>query len=129
MRLLFDARLPQSLAFEAAASADRGAVELVRWSGGDVSDVELLETAAQEGFEGVVLFGRDSLAQAELRAVAGRVGVAIVAVVADGPYEAKQRMVRNLVALRRALSEHDCLLVLANEVRPVDGGIGGADAS
>lgn len=128
MKLLFDARMPQSLAFEAASVADRGAFELVRWLGGDISDIELLESAAEQGFHGVVLLGRDSLAQAELRSVADRVGVAIIAVVADGPYEAKQRLVSNLVGVRRSLSEHNCLLVLANEVRPIDVGMSGADA-
>ncbi len=128
MRLLFDARLPQSLAVEAGA-AGPGAVEFVRWSGGDVSDTEFLESAARQRFDCVVLLDRDSLDQAELRATASRAGVAVVAVVADDPFEAKRRLVWNMAALRRSLSEHDCLLVFANEVRPLDSGPEDADAS
>ena len=115
MRLLFDARLPRDLAFEAS-----GALEFVRWSGADVSDADLLRAAAQEQFAGVILLDRDSLAQADLRTTARAAGIALVAVAAEGPLEAKRRLVRNLASLHRALLESDCLLVLANEVRRLD---------
>ena len=115
MRLLCDAVLPSSLAFEAPAET-----EFVRWDGSDVSDVELVRASAERGCRGVVFWGRDSLQQADLRETARQAGVVLVAVEADDPIVAKQRILKNLSALLRELSEHDCLLVLANEVRPVE---------
>ena len=114
MRLLYDAVLPSSLAIEAPAE-----VEFVRWDGGDVSDVELVRESGDRGFRAVVLWGRDSLRQADLLETAHEVGVALVAVEANDPIVAKQRILKNLSVLLRELSEHDCLVVLANEVRPV----------
>lgn len=116
MRFLYDAVLPQSLALEAPAET-----EFQRWDGSDVSDAELVRASGERGCRGVILWGRDSLQQADLRDTAQEAGVALVAVEAGNPIEAKQRILRNLSELRRKLAEHDCLLVLANEVRPIDG--------
>ena len=116
MRLLYDAVLPQSLFLEAPAG-----VEFERWDGPDVSDAELVRASGERGCRGVILWGRDSLQQADLRETARKAGVALVAVEAGDPIDAKQRILKNLSALRRKLADHDCLLVLANEVRPIDG--------
>lgn len=117
MRLLYDARLPQSLEFEARAAPDGTAIDFVRWSGAGVSDADLIRTAAKDGFAGVVLLGGDSLAQAHLRITANEAGIALVAIAAEDPLEAKRHLLRNLASLRRSLAKHDCLLVLASEVR------------
>ncbi|MCY3947962.1 MAG: hypothetical protein OXF61_02035 [Acidimicrobiaceae bacterium] len=117
MRLLYDSRLPQSLEFEARAAPAGTAVDFVRWSGGGVSDAELIRAAAEDGFAGLVLLDRDSLSQVALRTTAREVGIALIAIAAEDPLEAKQRLLRNLAPLRRALLEHDCLVVLANAVR------------
>ena len=114
MRLLYDAVLPQSLAVEAPA-----AMELYRWEGADEVDTALVRAAANRGYRGVIFFDRSSLEQPGLRNVAEEVGVALVAVEASDPIEAKRRVLRNMPSLRRALADHDCLLVLANEVRPM----------
>ncbi len=114
MRLLYDAVLPSSLALEAPVEW-----QLVRWDGSDVSDVELVGELHERGCRGVIFWGRESLQQADLTKTAREQGVALVAVEADDPIVAKQRILKNLPALRRGLGEHDCLLVLANEVRPV----------
>lgn len=113
VKLLYDASLPQSLADEARAS-----VELERWDGGDVPDRELVRVAAERGYRGVILLGRDALNQSDLRAVAQEVAVALIAAATDDPIEAKQRVLNNLSALRRKLADHECLLVFAAEVRP-----------
>ncbi len=114
MRFLYDAVLPQSLSLEAQTG-----VTFDRWDGSAVSDAELVRASAERGCRGVILWGRDSLQQADLRDTAQEAGVALVAVEADNPVEAKQRILRNLPALRRKLADHDCLLVLAGEVRPI----------
>ncbi|MYG94589.1 MAG: hypothetical protein F4138_06320 [Acidimicrobiia bacterium] len=115
MRFLCDAVFPQTLSSEAPAG-----VELVRWDGSDVSDVEFVRASGERGYRGVILWGRGSLRQADLRAIARESGVALVAVEADDPIDAKQRILKNLSGLRRQLDEHDCLIVLANKVCPVE---------
>ncbi len=114
MRLLYDAVLPQSLAFETSAE-----LELRRWNGADESDTDFVRASANRGYDGVILFGRDSLEQPELREAAREAGVALVAVAADDPIKAKHRILNNMSSLRRKLRDHTCLLVLAREVRPL----------
>ena len=113
MRLLYDAALPHSLADDAPAG-----VEFVRWAGGEANDATLIRTAANQECSAVLLYGRDSLAQPELRTTASEVGVALVAVDAQDPIEAKGRILGNFGRLRKMLTDHDCLLVLARDVRP-----------
>ena len=116
MRLLYDAVLPQSLAEEAPVE-----VKLDRWTGGDEHDSALIHAAADRGYSGVLFYDRDSLDQTDLREIASRKGVALVAVEGRDPIEAKVRVLRHLTRIRRMLLDHDCLLVLANEVRTYPG--------
>ena len=115
MRLLYDAVLPRSLAEDAPQD-----VEFVRWTGDASGDTKLVHEAIRRSCRAVVLFERDSLQQPELRRAASAAGVALVAVEARDPIEAKHRLITNMTALRRKLADHDCLLVLAGEVRPMD---------
>lgn len=112
MWLLYDADLPQSLGDEAPSE------DLRRWSGGDVSDEDLVRFVSDQGGRGLILLGRNSLEQPDLRRLAEELGVALIAVATDGPVEPKRRVLKNLNALRRSLDSEDALLVLANEVRP-----------
>lgn len=112
MRFLYDAVLPQILSSEAPAG-----VEFVRWDGADVGDAQLVRISGERGYRGLMLWGRESLQQADLRTTAREAGVTLVAVEADNPIDAKQRILKNLPAIRREMQDHDCLLVLANEVR------------
>ncbi len=113
MWLLYDAVLPQSLSDEAPPAMLR------RWSGADDSDEDLVRFVSGKGGRGLILLGRDSLEQPDLRNLARELGVALVAVATDDPIEAKLRVLNNLNALRRSLETEDCLLVLASGVRPV----------
>ncbi len=61
--------------------------------------------------------GRDSLEQQELREIARQVGIVLLAVDADDPIDARGRVLNNSSRIRRMLADHDCLLVLAREVR------------
>ena len=112
MQLFYDAVLPQSLADEAPTG-----VTFVRWVGSDVDDVALVRAAAHKGCRAVLFYERDSLEQPDLRTIASEVGVALVAVDAEDPIEAKVRVLRNFARIRKMLANHDCLLVLAREVR------------
>ena len=116
MRLLYDAVLPQSLAEEAPAW-----VTLDRWDGGDEQDSALVRAAADRGHRAVVFYDRDSLEQPDLRRFASESRIALVAVEANDPIEAKIRVLRHLARIRRMLVHDDCLLVLANEVRAYPG--------
>jgi hypothetical protein len=117
LRILYDAVLPQSLAEDAPSE-----VQLLRWEGNVSSDADLVGEAVKQDCRAVLLFERDSLQQPELRKVAHEAGVALAAVEATDPIDAKQRILNNLAALRRKLGENDCVLILANEVRPIEGG-------
>lgn len=112
MRFLYDAVLPQNLAEEAPEG-----VTLDRWDGGAEQDSALIRTAADRGYRGVLFYDRDSLEQPDLRRLASERDIALVAVEARDPIEAKIRLLRNLPGIRRKLADHDCLLVLAQEVR------------
>ena len=96
-------------------------MRLDRWKGGDEHDSALIYAAADRGYSGVLFYDRDSLAQTDLREIASRKGTALVAVEASDPIEAKVRVLRHLARIRRMLVDNDCLLVLANEVRPYPG--------
>lgn len=114
MRLLIDAVLPESTASEAPAG-----VTIVRFSESGVSDEELLRIAARDGYRAAVLFDRSSLSQPGLRQLARELGVGLVAVQADDPVEAKERLLLNLDHLRQALASASVVLVLASEARPL----------
>ena len=113
MWLLCDAVLPQSLADEARS------LDIQRWDGADVTDEKLVRAVSNQGGRGVLFLGRDALEQPDLRHLAKALGVALIAVATDDPIEAKRRIIKNQTALRRRLDSQDCLLVLANEVRPL----------
>ena len=112
MRLLYDASLPQSLSAEAPEW-----VSLDRWEEGDKNDVEIIQATASRGYRGFVFLGRDSLFQLGVREAAEERGVALVAVDARDPIEAKQRILNNLSNLQSALAGHDCVLIMASSVR------------
>lgn len=116
MRLLYDAVLPQTLALEAPDEFD-----LERWDGGEVSDAELVRAAADRECQGLILLGRDSLEQSDLRTVAREHGVGLVAVATNSPIEAKQRILNNLSAIASGLARHQCLIVFAASVRLLQG--------
>ena len=115
MQFFYDAVLPQSLSAESPPG-----VIFHRWDGSDISDKEFVRESAKRGCRGVIFWGRDSLQQADRRNTAQETGVALVAVEADSPVSAKHRILKNLSGLQRKLNDHNCLLILANEVRPVE---------
>ncbi|MCY3562210.1 MAG: hypothetical protein OXH20_13765 [bacterium] len=117
LRLLQDSQLPVGLSAEVGNE-----IELVRWDGGEASDTELIREAVERRCRGVLLVGRSSLDQPGLREEAKQSGIALIAVVADDPIEAKQRVVKNARSIRKALADSNAVLVFANEVRAVDGG-------
>lgn len=116
MRLLYDAVLPQTLALEAPDEFD-----LERWGGGEISDAELVRSAADRECQGLILLGRDALEQPDLRTVAQAHGVGLVAVATNSPIEAKQRVLNHLSAIASALASDECLVVYAASVRPLQG--------
>ena len=117
MRLLVDSVLPETIITDAPAG-----VTLLRFAGSDVSDEDLVRTAAREDYRAVFFFDRNSLSQPGLRELAQEVGVGLVAVQADDPIEAKERLLANFDHLRKALAESSIVLVLAAEARPIGDG-------
>jgi len=113
VRLLCDSSLPASLELDAPAD-----VELKRWTGPCLADEDLASAAAQRGFQGVVVLDRNSLHQPSLRQRCAELGLSLIAVEADDPLEAKDRVVRNIGKIRSALADSQVLVVLARTVRP-----------
>jgi hypothetical protein len=114
---MVDSVFPATLVSDAPAGAS-----LLRFTGSDVTDVELVRMAARENCRAVVFFDRKSLSQPGVREVAQEVGVGLVAVQAGDPVEAKERLLANFEHLRKALSESSVVIVLAVEARPVGDG-------
>lgn len=106
--------LPETVVTEAPPG-----VEVLRWSGGDVSDEDLLRAGAHEDVRAVVFLDRRSLYQPGLRELAAQLRVALVAIEADDPVEAKDRLFQNLDHVRKALNRCEVVLVLAHEARPI----------
>ena len=75
----------------------------MRWTGTDDGDEVLLEVAAREGFRAVVLYERNSLSQPGLLNLAARLGVGVVAIEADDPIEAKERLLLNFASIENVL--------------------------
>ena len=112
MKLLVDAILPETVVTEAPPGVD-----VRRWSHGDISDEDLLREGARQGVRAVVFFDRRSLYQPGLRELATQLGVALVAIDAAGPVEAKDRLFQNMDHLRNALMNSEAILVLAHQAR------------
>ena len=115
MRFLVDAVLPATLLADAPAG-----IEYIRWEGADDEDEQLVRAAAKRGYRGVIFFDRNSLAQPGLVCLAEELGVALVAVDADDPIEAKERILLHTAQLRRKLADSNFVLILASEVRRFD---------
>ncbi len=115
MRFLIDAVLPASLATEAPPGIDFERWEKTR----DQKDNDLVYYAAKKGIRGVIFFGRNSLKQPGLRQLAEEKGIALVAIDASDPIQARERLLRHIIKLPSKLSENQFFLILASEVRGV----------
>jgi hypothetical protein len=114
MRLLVDAMLPETIVSDAPAG-----VTFLRFTGSDVSDEDFLRTAALQNCRAAVVFDRNSLSQPGLRELATELGIGLVAVQAEDPVEAKERLLANFEHLLQALTGSSVVLVLATEARPM----------
>jgi len=112
VRFLVDAVFPAAVEHEAPTG-----VEFVRWSDGDISDNELLRVAVEQSARGVVLFDRNSLSQEGLIELADELGVALIAVEANDPIKAKDRLIKNFNEVRRELAVGQFVLVLGGGAR------------
>ena len=113
MRFLIDSSLPSSLESEAPAG-----VELKRWTGQYLPDGQFATVAAEGRYEGIVVLGRNSLHQRNLRDRCAELGLSLIAVEAGDPIEAKDRLLRNMAKIRSELSESHAVIVYARAVRP-----------
>ena len=113
VRFLIDSSLPMSLESEAPAG-----VELKRWTGQYLPDDQFAKVAAERRYEGIVVLGRNSLHQRNLRDQCADLGLSLIAVEAGDPIEAKDRVLRNMAKIRSALGESQAVIVYARTVRP-----------
>ncbi len=113
MKLLIDTVLPATLTADAPAGID-----FERWKKSDgQNDSDLLYYAAKEGFRGVVFLDRISLEQPGMRQLAKELGIALIAIDASDPIQARERLIRHSARLRRKLGESQFVLILGSEVR------------
>jgi hypothetical protein len=112
MRLLFDQSFPAHI--EQYSEHD---FSFVRWSADQVSDVELLESAAAEGMRGVVFLGLQALADGTLVRDAKRLGLFVAATHDTEPMQAARAISTHLPALRRAVRPGVACHVFAAELR------------
>lgn len=114
VKLLVDSMLPETVESEAPPG-----VEVIRWSQGEASDEDLMRAGARAGARAVVFLDRRSLYQPGLRELSNQLGVAIVAIEAHDPIEAKERLFLNLDRVRKVLTVSQAVLVLAHEAKLV----------
>ena len=115
MKFLVDAALPATLATEAPIG-----IVFERWQEPAVQDSDLIRYAADQGLHGVIFSDRNSLMQPGLCQLAEELGIALVAIDASDPIQARDRLLRHIERIRSALNETKCILVLSSEVRPLE---------
>ena len=115
MKFLVDAALPATLAAEAPVG-----IVFERWEEPAVQDSDLIHYAAHHGLSGVIFCDRNSLKQPGLRQLAEELGIALVAIDASDPIQARDRLLRHIERIRSALTETKCVLVLSSEVRSLE---------
>jgi hypothetical protein len=112
---LLDAAFP-------AGSDERGhsGVVLVRWDKGEETDVGLIQYAKTHDFDGVVFLGHDAVARTDVIEAASQLALTVVVVNTDFPNRAVRYLENNLSDLKQRGRGGQVLLVLANEVRPIN---------
>jgi len=116
MRLLLDASFPEPM-----SAYSQPGIELERWQGQALSDVELLRVASSEGYDAVVFLGRQTLARTELVSEAtrssGSAGSAMVVTHTIDPARAMTHVSSHLRTIRREARSGLILLILSDGVR------------
>ena len=117
MRFLVDSDFPANVAVEAPLG-----IELMRWSGEAIGDVDLVREAEAGRFEGVVFSGVLCFQQPGVVEAAEENGVHVVAVDGRSPLAAKQQLLGSVHRLRSFLRDHRCAVVKSGKIiDPLDG--------
>jgi hypothetical protein len=90
---------------------------LIRWSAGDVDDLDLIAHAAIEGFDGVVFLGQGILAQPDIHNLASQHRIYIAASVDPTPMGATRALAVNLTMLQRRCRPGVVDVIYAREIR------------
>jgi hypothetical protein len=91
VRLLLDAAFPT-----AAEGLSRPGWTVERWSGGEISDIELVETADREGFTGLAFVGPAALARQDVLELAASRHLLLIVTSADDPFKAQRDLLEHL---------------------------------
>lgn len=111
MKLLLDSAFPIS-----AESRGNSGVELLRWTGGEIPDSELLRKADEDGFDGVVFIGNSAAARPDIQAALDELPRIVVIVHAEVPSKAVRHLEANLAQLRSTARPGGIYIVLTDEV-------------
>ncbi len=114
MILLFDQGFPQHI-------SDYGEVDfaLVRWSGEQVNDEDLLSAAARDKVDGVIFLGLQPLADGRLAALGDKLGLHVAATHDTEPMQALRAITFHLPSLKRMIHPGGVSHIFMSEVRDV----------
>jgi hypothetical protein len=90
---------------------------LIRWNGARLSDQDLIETAADSGFAGVIFLGQALLSRSEIPAAARARRLYLAATAESSPPLALRALATNVNALRRRVRANGVDVIYARDVR------------
>ncbi len=111
MRVLLDQAFPTMV-----AQVSRREFELVRWQGLGLSDLEVLKSASQDGFDAVALLGRASLARPEVISTAIEQLLAVIVTANVSPVEAVLALGVHAATIQQRLKPGDACIVHMSKV-------------
>lgn len=98
------------------AQVSRREFELVRWQGLGLSDLEVLKSASQDGFDAVALLGRASLARPEVISTAIEQLLAVIVTANVSPVEAVLALGVHAATIQQRLKPGDACIVHMSKV-------------
>jgi len=113
LKILFDSAFSSTV-----EDFGRPGMELHRWSGSDVSDLELIAQAGRDGYRGVVFLGQQVLARPGARDIARNLGVTLVVTTATDPLAAQLHLDSHLGALASAIDHSPTVRVTSHGIEP-----------
>lgn len=113
MKLLLDQSFPRHA--EEYGSLD---FALIRWVGEQVTDDELLRSAAAEGMSGVIFLGLQALADGRLARLAADLGLFLGATHDLEPMEALRALTTHIHGLQRAVAPGAVCHLYVSGIRP-----------
>lgn len=111
MKILLDSAFSRAL-----EDYSRPGIDLHRWSGSDVSDLDLLGQADRDGYQAIVFLGQQVLARPAAREAASQLGVTLVVTTSTDPLSAQKHLESHLPALASSIGKGRVVRVTSHGV-------------